>query len=125
MDYKHPNLVFADTGKNIELDIYLPSLALAFEYQGEYHFFPSFRFDPDQTVHVRDTLKKKLCEGAGITLIPIPFWWDISRESLIAEISKRRKDLQEKYNWKTDLERAIPEHIDFQYRRVFEPLEIK
>ena len=30
----------------MELDIFIPSISLAFEYQGEYHFKNVFQFEP-------------------------------------------------------------------------------
>lgn len=38
INYLHPLMRFKDTGKPIELDLYIPSLSLAFEYQGEQHY---------------------------------------------------------------------------------------
>lgn len=38
VSYLHPDLLFLESKKPMELDIYLPSLKLAFEYQGEQHF---------------------------------------------------------------------------------------
>ncbi len=37
-DYKHPQLVFQSTNKSMELDLYIPSLNLALEYQGIQHY---------------------------------------------------------------------------------------
>lgn len=35
MKYRHPNLVYQDTQGIMELDIFIPELNLAFEYQVE------------------------------------------------------------------------------------------
>ncbi len=34
MNYKHPSAVYSDTKKQMEFDIYIPSLKLVIEYQG-------------------------------------------------------------------------------------------
>jgi hypothetical protein len=34
LNYKHPDLTFGDSSKHMELDIFIPSQMLAFEYQG-------------------------------------------------------------------------------------------
>jgi hypothetical protein len=39
VNYKHPELSYLNTHRNMELDIYIPSLQLAFEYQGNRHSF--------------------------------------------------------------------------------------
>jgi hypothetical protein len=38
MNYHHPDLRFQKTKSNMELDIFLPSLGLAFEYNGAQHY---------------------------------------------------------------------------------------
>lgn len=38
LSYLHPDLLFLESKKPMELDIFIPSLQLAFEYQGEQHF---------------------------------------------------------------------------------------
>lgn len=37
INYLHPDMEF-NSQRNVELDIYIPSLRIAFEYQGEQHF---------------------------------------------------------------------------------------
>lgn len=41
----------------------------------------------------RDTAKEEDCRQLGITLIPIPQWWDQTPESLMATIHARRPDI--------------------------------
>jgi hypothetical protein len=60
----------------LELDIYVPELKLAFEYQGQQHFFPIAAWggeDAFRGLQERDNRKKKLCAELGITLIIIEF----------------------------------------------------
>jgi len=73
--------------------IFIPNLALAFEYNGEYHykFVP---IHPDFTVtKQRDQFKQEICQKNGITLIVIPYWWDKSIESLAQTIRLLRPDI--------------------------------
>ena len=52
----------------MELDLYYPALHLAFEFQGDQHFFPtSLSANPNQQ-QVRDRRKHVLCRQQGITL---------------------------------------------------------
>jgi 2-keto-3-deoxy-6-phosphogluconate aldolase len=44
-------------------------------------------------VQSHDVQKSELCKQAGITLIEIPYWWDLSMESLTATIRNQRPDL--------------------------------
>lgn len=39
-NYKHPKLRFSKSNRPMELDIFLPEINLAFEYQGKQHFLP-------------------------------------------------------------------------------------
>lgn len=41
----------------------------------------------------RDELKIKLCERAGITLIEVPYWWDLSEAALRATLANIRPEL--------------------------------
>ena len=77
----------------IELDIFIPSLSLGFEYQGIQHFRDTSRISISNAQKLRDTNKRKLCTLAGITLIEIPYWWSASTTNLAIEIRKVRSDL--------------------------------
>src|SRR5947209_6590090 len=66
--YKHPFMSFSGTKVQIELDIFLPTLSLAFEYQGRQHFQPVTFFVLGD-LPKRDNEKRTLCEQAGISLV--------------------------------------------------------
>jgi hypothetical protein len=50
----------------------------------------------------------------GITLIPVPFWWDKSSKSLAATIHSHRCDLLERV---ADISAAIPHKMPESHRR--------
>jgi hypothetical protein len=99
-----------DNSRKVELDIWLPSLKLAFEYQGKegpvprtnqvgqhhYHDYEAM-FGPVgdlSSIETRDKQKQKMyrtindeltrcrCSEAAITLVHVPYWWDESLSSL-------------------------------------------
>jgi len=60
----------------LELDIYIPSLKLAFEYQGEQHFYPLDVWGGKkalQDLRFRDTRKVEICNNLNISLITIDY----------------------------------------------------
>ena len=73
-NYLHPEMNHLFSGRQIELDIYIKSLKLAVEYQGEQHYKPlshlSRTFEQQQT---RDEEKKKACEK----VISSSFCWQV------------------------------------------------
>ena len=88
-------LLYNNVGEYLELDIYLPSLQLAFEYQvhttttfifvilnlrheQERHHYLSAptTYRPVKETEERDKRKKELAREKTITLIIVPFWWD-------------------------------------------------
>lgn len=77
----------------MELDIFIPSLNLAFEYQGMQHFKDHTLVNKSKLRQGKDNEKRKACELNGITLIQVPFWWDGSKDSLLATIFRHRAEL--------------------------------
>lgn len=74
---------------NWEIDVAVPSLNLAFEYQGEQHYESNqlygevlsvfsffFILFKSESVKKKDSRKLDLCKEEGITLIQVPYWWD-------------------------------------------------
>ena len=84
-NYFHPILLH----KNhcLEYDIYIPSLNLAMEYQGEQHYddIPA-AFGQFELHHERDQLKELLSNKNNVNFITIPYWWDHSISSLLSTI---------------------------------------
>ena len=92
-DYRHPDLKFIGTHVQMQLDVFVPSLSLAFEYQGEHHFAQLHFFAPQERVGSRDQAKREACKHYGITLIEIPFWWNKKVESLVQIIQQANPKL--------------------------------
>ena len=64
-DYKHPVLVHS-SGQPMELDVYIESLKLGFEYQGKQHYKPIYWLGGDLLAQrTRDREKKDGCKLVG------------------------------------------------------------
>lgn len=95
-DYQHPELIWKNSDRPIELDLWIPKLQVSLEYQGEHHYHSlDLAFGPSVASQYseRDLEKLSLCKLHGITLIYIPFWWDGERESLAATLYRSRPDV--------------------------------
>ena len=80
------------TGRKLELDIYLPERKLAFEYQGEQHYFPIDWWGGEESHEAtqrNDAEKKRLCKEQGILLIRIRYDWDGTHELIKRKLAKR------------------------------------
>ncbi len=91
-NYLHEELRFK-SGHKMELDLFIPNLNLAFEYQGEQHYYDVYAMGPQWQYSMRDEEKRHSCHQKGITLIEIPYWWDFQRASIQATIYEFRPDL--------------------------------
>jgi hypothetical protein len=77
----------------LTLQIYIPSLHLAIEYQGQTHYYTTSVYGSAAARQKSDNRKQEIAVNEGISLIQIPFWWDKSSQSLTATIRKYRPDL--------------------------------
>ncbi|MDG6220747.1 MAG: hypothetical protein QCI38_04780, partial [Candidatus Thermoplasmatota archaeon] len=69
-------LVNPETGYKMELDGYCKELNLAFEYQGEQHYFCPRWYDKGlkyEAMQKRDEAKKRICKEKGVLLLEIPY----------------------------------------------------
>lgn len=80
-EYNHEEMT-RESGQIVQFDIFIPSLNIAFEYQGIHHYKDTAVFGPIELYKTRDIEKKELCEKYNIKLIIIPYWWDNTLESL-------------------------------------------
>ncbi|MCG3212576.1 MAG: hypothetical protein FOGNACKC_06246 [Anaerolineae bacterium] len=65
------------TKARLELDGYCEGLRLAFEYQGEYHYFYVPKHSDGKTpeqVQRTDAYKQRVCQKRGVDLIQVPYW---------------------------------------------------
>eukprot|EP00026_Physarum_polycephalum_P003327 Phypoly_transcript_03337.p1 GENE.Phypoly_transcript_03337~~Phypoly_transcript_03337.p1 ORF type:complete len:777 (+),score=98.56 Phypoly_transcript_03337:66-2333(+) len=87
-----------DASHELELDVWIPALKLAFEFQDPHHY-GSATYAPRSFEEIKrnDEIKIKIMKDRGETLIAIPFWWDGQLESLIETIRKRRPELVKQY----------------------------
>lgn len=95
------------SGRPLSIDVFVPDLALAFEFQGAQHFSDVQVFSPKEDVARRDQEKREACTRQAITLIEVrhtllvpffslvqvPHWWPQNTSDLRREIVMRRPEL--------------------------------
>ncbi len=82
-------------GQNLELDIFIPRLKLAFEYHGRQHFeFWSTHYWKNYTEfkdqQLRDQIKKRLCAKLGINLIEITCYEKLSESLVLTKLNENK-----------------------------------
>lgn len=92
-NYQHEEMKRSESGRRLELDVYIPERKLAFEYQGEQHYRDIHALGKAWSQKEKDEEKRRMCKEGAITLIEIPYWWDKEKASLMATIHERRPDL--------------------------------
>jgi len=73
-DHKHDRLLCEETMTHFQIDVYLPQVELALEYNGIQHYENTQPFVQSSLSHFCDEAKKRSCSVLGITLLEIPFW---------------------------------------------------
>jgi hypothetical protein len=92
-NYRHHEIRSLKTDEKLELDIFLPKENLAFEYHGEHHYLDVYGLGNHWERTEWDKNKREACSMQGITLIEVPYWWDLKLGSLAATIRQQRDDL--------------------------------
>src|SRR5690606_22936392 len=80
--YKHPDLRYSKSNRKMELDIWLPSLLLAFEYQGPGHYRPIYGEKSLKETQRRDREKRRACKKVGIKLIEVKYTMELTEENV-------------------------------------------
>jgi hypothetical protein len=78
LNHRPFGFVFAN-GRPMQFDVFVPSLNLALEYQGQQHFEPIEVFGGERKFKRRvecDGEKRELCKKRGIRLVEIDYRWD-------------------------------------------------
>jgi hypothetical protein len=60
-----------DTNRGIELDVFIPSLQLAFEYSGSHHYEDQFVFGQRLSSNPNDEAKAAVCHAKGFRILII------------------------------------------------------
>jgi hypothetical protein len=110
VSYNYPSVI------TFTMQVYIPTLHLAFEYQGETHYYTTTVLGSAAQRQLSDSAKAKIAKNDGVTLIPIPFWWDKSPSSLAATIRMYRPDLLQEY----PQSKPIPSQMPTKLERKFE-----
>jgi len=87
-DHHHPSL-----NGTYEIDLYIESLALGFEYNGKQHYEQQSLFALNREYKKLDEEKRTACSQLGISVISVPFWWDNGNASLRKLIISHRPDV--------------------------------
>eukprot|EP00026_Physarum_polycephalum_P001919 Phypoly_transcript_01922.p1 GENE.Phypoly_transcript_01922~~Phypoly_transcript_01922.p1 ORF type:complete len:959 (+),score=104.66 Phypoly_transcript_01922:166-3042(+) len=92
--HSEANLINPKTGRHLELDLWIPRLELCFEFQDDYHYATTwYSHIPLEATKEGDYLKRHSVQQKGITHIFVPYWWDVTQESLAATVCFERPDL--------------------------------
>jgi len=87
-----PDLIYNESREPITIDVFIAPFRLGLEYHGAQHYYRT----KSSSLVLRQKLdveKQQTLENAGITVIAIPYWWDLRLESLAAMIADKRPDL--------------------------------
>lgn len=75
----------------LELDIFIPGLDLAFEYQGQQHFHPIEAWGGEEALDrqiARDKKKVMICNQRGVKLIAVDYTEPLVKDHIVARIEQ-------------------------------------
>ena len=78
----------------MHLDVYVPELNLAIEYQGQQHYMPIDIFGGQEgfeKTKVRDTIKKKLCQKNRVYLLYVRYDDEEPEKTIVDFIGKKMR----------------------------------
>lgn len=88
-DYYHPLISSRPLLSRKSYDLFIPNTNVAIEYNGPQHYedIPQ-TFSPVEVNRIRDQEKLTRSTSSNINLITIPYWWDLSVNSLLPSLLK-------------------------------------
>jgi hypothetical protein len=92
-EYRDARMKYQDSNAAMELDFVLPVFNLAIEFQGIQHYRDAIKLGEFRAYRARDLEKQAAAREVGLTLITVPYWWDLSVSSLINTIHQHRPDI--------------------------------
>jgi hypothetical protein len=98
--------------------VFIPSLQLAFEYQGETHYISNAIYGSASKRQHNDKIKREIAKDEGITLISVPFWWDKNPASLAATIRQIRPDIEVNFVESFPIPTEVPRRVLMKYQYV-------
>lgn len=84
--------------EGLELDIFISEEKIAFEYQGQQHFYPVKHWGGRNALDAlrkRDARKAELCRFQGVLLLPIDFTEPLTEQHIRLRIESERKNTQQ------------------------------
>ncbi|MCK4392664.1 hypothetical protein KAX17_07125 [Candidatus Bipolaricaulota bacterium] len=75
--------------EGLELDVYVPSRKLAFEYQGQQHFHPLQMWGGKAALEKtkeRDARKRTLCTKVGVKLVQIDYTEPLTKQHIRSQL---------------------------------------
>eukprot|EP00026_Physarum_polycephalum_P001092 Phypoly_transcript_01093.p1 GENE.Phypoly_transcript_01093~~Phypoly_transcript_01093.p1 ORF type:complete len:1197 (+),score=192.21 Phypoly_transcript_01093:78-3668(+) len=91
---REAEIVNPSTGLFLELDIWIPSLKICFEFQDLHHYDTTWYSQvPLASIRFHDQFKNEHVQKRADTLVVVPFWWDGTSQSLASTINFHRPDL--------------------------------
>eukprot|EP01114_Cavostelium_apophysatum_P006968 TRINITY_DN1858_c0_g2_i1.p1 TRINITY_DN1858_c0_g2~~TRINITY_DN1858_c0_g2_i1.p1 ORF type:complete len:606 (-),score=106.11 TRINITY_DN1858_c0_g2_i1:180-1967(-) len=84
---------FAESKREMEMDIWIPSVRIGFEYHGQQHYQELSYMDSGEGRYKLDEEKREACKANGIRFIEVPYWWNGTPSHLYKIIGDQHPEL--------------------------------